>query len=109
MLSHSVTVYIPTTIHASAAPRSKIKELRDTVKRTLSILFGGYTETIGNGGWYSNELNKIISERVYLVKAYANDIQPLQLEQVKALCNQIKAELEQEAVSLEVNNTLEFI
>lgn len=109
-LAHRVTVYVPSTVDAAAdAGAAKIRALKEQTARTLSQLFGGATETAGRGYWISAE-HGLIREDVSPI--YSNCTVE-QLEQSAAavirLCEYIRDDMRQEAVSLEIDGRLYFI
>jgi hypothetical protein len=71
-LQIQTVVMVPSTTHRNRpiAKSSMDNRIRDT-KKVLSQLFGGYTSVRGQGGYYSKETGKLISEAVVEVSAFA--------------------------------------
>ena len=106
-LSSRITLYIPSTIDVD----QEIDNISyvDKAARLFADLFGGSTSTPALGYWVS--ANKgLIKEKTTLVFAYCSD-KDLQekVDKVIDYCIAMKIELQQEAVSLEINGEMYFI
>ena len=106
-LSSKITVYIPSTTDIN-------KEIDNTeyVNQCASLLsecFGGATSTPALGYWMSNTVG-LVKESTTMVFAYASDTD-LQdnIEKVIDFCENLKAELKQDAIALEINGEMYFI
>jgi CRP-like cAMP-binding protein len=105
--SHQLVLYIPTTI--------AVDQTFDTttyVERTLAFLgkrFGGATSKPASGVWRS-EMAGLVGETVYLVETYATEADLMtHLDAVVGYIKQLKHELGQEAMGLEVDQKLILI
>ena len=82
------------------------------VKRVASALseyFGGATSTPALGYWLS-PVAGLVAENTTVVFAYASDADLQQhIEEVVSLCEELKNEMGQEAVALEINGEMYFI
>jgi len=80
----------------------------DTIKQ-MSLLFGGATSYKCTGGWIADN-GDIVTERVNIVYSFC-DKKSLQdnLSKVINICQQIKKDMAQEAVTLEVNGKATFV
>ncbi len=103
-LSCSVKIYVPSTMD--------VKERFDTqiwVDKSLNLLsciFGGATASKALGAWISNN-GELIKENVTMVFSYATQTQLEKgIEEIHDFCLEMKRELSQEAIALEVNNEL---
>lgn len=101
MLTHKVALYVPTKIGQTAAPAAHEKWARKA-KVMLSELFGGYTAFSAVGGWVGNE--GLVEEDVLIVQSFTDGLD--ELPRVEAFARKMRAEMSQEAVSLEVDGTL---
>jgi hypothetical protein len=104
-MNHSYLINIPTTIYNVVAPTSLVDGLRIEVKTSLAKAFGGYTETVGMGG-YVAESGELIEERVYVIEAcyeVEND------ELVESLATRVKEALHQECVMVRKDWEVRFI
>lgn len=105
--SHQLVLYIPTTIAVDQA-----FDTTTYVERTLAFLgerFGGATSKQASGVWRS-EMAGLVGETVYLVETYATDADlMIHLDAVVAYIKQLKHELGQEAMALEVDQKLILI
>jgi CRP-like cAMP-binding protein len=105
--SHQLVLYIPTTIAVDQA-----FDTTTYVERTLAFLgerFGGATSKPASGVWRS-EMAGLVGETVYLVETYATDADlMMHLDAVVAYIKQLKRQLGQEAMALEVDQKLVLI
>ena len=106
-LSSKVTVYIPSTADIN-------KEIDNTeyVNKTATLLsecFGGATSTPALGYWTSPTAG-LVKEKTTLVFAYADEKSLNEnLDKVITWCENVKAELSQDAIALELNGEMYFI
>ena len=106
-LSSKVTVYIPSTININ-------KQIDNTeyINKCASLLsecFGGATSTPALGYWMSNTVG-LVKESTTMVFAYASDADlQSKIEKVIDFCENLKTELSQDAIALEINGEMYFI
>jgi len=106
MLNKKVSIYVPSTYHDGPAPENIVNYyVNDTLKR-LSVMFGGATAQVVNGAWYSVELDKVIQEKITICYSYCESYNR---EDLVAICENLKKVFNQESISLEINNSLEFV
>lgn len=106
MLNKKVSVYVPSTMHDRPAPENVVNYyVNDTLKK-LSMMFGGATATTATGSYYSHELNKLITESVTICYAFCDSYN---MEDLTAICKNLKTVFQQEAISLETENGLMFV
>ena len=102
-LSSKITVYVPATNGID-----KAADNTEQVKKTaalLSELFGGATSTPALGYWMSPA-----AEATTVVFAYAADAALQEhVGRVVELCEELKREMGQEAIALEINGEMYFI
>lgn len=110
-LDHIIKVYLPNTQDTDGQVNGKKREGLLAEGLTLfASLFGGATAHEAIGAWQSATLNKLVTERVTIVENYATkEAIEEGLQAVLDYCQRIKAELAQEAISLEYDNRLYFI
>lgn len=107
--SSRVAVYVPGTSGPAAADSALAERMTETAAGRLSELFGGATISIAAGAWMSAE-HGLIREQVQIVYSYCTESQLAEhAADVKELAEQIKREMQQEAVSVEINNALYFV
>lgn len=104
-LAHVVKVYVPSTVYN--------KEIDSSVYVArfgglLSDLFGGATVT-DSVGYYKAQSGELICETVHIVYAFAESLTAESLKSVIDAVNYMKNELQQECVSVEIDNKLYFI
>jgi hypothetical protein len=108
-LNHRVAVIIPSTmnVNGNAAPETVAKWVK-AAKVKLADLFGGFTAYSAVGGWVS-EQHGLVEEPVTVVSAFTDKAGLKRLPEVKALAAEMAGSLAQEAVVVEVDNSLQFI
>ena len=106
-LSARVAIYVPGTCGVDTA--ADTSAVADHVAAQLSAMFGGATKQKAAGCWLSEAAGPV-SEDVTVVYAFAD---PADLEQYReaigALALDIKRDLRQEAVSVELDGALYLI
>lgn len=106
-LAERVALYVPGTIDVDHAADNK--KYVEHVASAFSAWFGGATASNASGYWLSDAAG-LVREGVTIVYSYTTkSALEDRLEDVVALAEQIRAELRQEAVSIELNNTLYLI
>lgn len=107
-LSGKVTIYIPNTI----GPTDEIQGDNAFIDKTAKILseyFGGSTSTNGLGYWVSSE-HGLIKERSTMVFSYCTTEQLEEhIDDVVNICENLKTDMQQEAIALEINGEMYFI
>lgn len=106
-LSAKVAIYVPGTCGVDTATDTSF--MVDRVAAALSTMFGGATAQAANGFWCS-DVAGLVKENTTIVYAFCT---PAALEQhvgdVVTIAQDIKRELQQEAVSLEIGGSLYII
>ena len=107
-LTERVAVYVPSTINIDKSIDNT--HYVNEVTSKLCKLFGGATSYNAMGSWFSDELGKVVTEDVTIV--YSNCTKE-QLEnnifQVWDIANNLRNEMSQECISLEINGDLYFV
>lgn len=106
-LSSKITIYIPSTIDINIAVDNK-KQV-DEVAVLLSNCFGGATSCETLGYWMSPAAG-LVKEKTTMVYAYCSD-EDLQnhAEKVIDFCENLKQEMKQDSIALEINGEMYFI
>ena len=106
-LSSKITVYVPATNGIDQAADNT-----EQVKKTAALLtelFGGATSTPALGYWMSPAAG-LVAEATTVVFAYAADAALQEhVGRVVELCEELKREMGQEAIALEINGEMYFI
>jgi len=106
-LRNRIAIYCPTRdSDGQSIPNAQV--LVTEALSALSELFGGATATLSQGAWI-NDKGALILEDITIVYAFAAELGSAVIEKVEALCEKIKTDGRQEAVSLEVNGELFFV
>lgn len=100
-------VYVPST--SDAVNSCDNTEMVRYVLAELSKLFGGATASKSVGAWMSDQ-HGLILEDVTIVYAFCTSEQAQQhFSDVFAICEKIKNDMNQEAVTLEYNGQVKFV
>lgn len=106
-LNCKFAVYVPSTNDVNNSCDNT--EMVKYVLSELSKLFGGATATKGIGGWVSESAGLVLEE-VTIVYAFCTSEQAAEsFAAVYAICERIKSEMGQEAVTLEYNGQVKFV
>lgn len=107
VLESNVKIYIPGTIEINIA--SDNSKFVDNTLKLLSSYFGGSTSYAAIGCW--NSVNSgLIKEKITVCESYCKEIDlKKHIEAIIQYCEDLKKELTQEVISLEVNNKLYFV
>ena len=103
-LNHKVAAYIPATIDVNTTIDNT--KYVDRMAEIMSDAFGGATSTPANGYWRSGNFG-LVKEKTTIVFAYAADLD--KLDAVIDYLIQLKSDLNQEAMALEVDGKMYFI
>lgn len=106
-MDNKVSIYVPSTVNINKRINND-KQVMAIIKK-MSLLFGGATSYKCTGGWVA-ENGEIVTERVNIVYSFC-DKKSLNnnLANVINICQQIKKDMKQEAVTLEINGKAAFI
>lgn len=108
-LSHVVKIYVPSTVKGSIPITDEAHDkFVDEALTKFSTWFGGATAVDGTGAWVDDQ-KKLIKENVTIVYAFAEKLDKEAIDQVVAYAKQMKEDLAQSAISLEVDGSMYFI
>lgn len=106
-LKSKITVYIPATVNINETIDNT--EFVNKAATLLSECFGGTTSTEALGYWVSDTAG-LVKENTTMVFAYAGeDDLKKNLDKVIDFCQDLKTEMKQDAVALELNGEMFFI
>lgn len=109
MLTHKITLYVPSTFDkGKPLPEGKHERLVHDVANQFTKLFGGCTCTEGFG-YYQADNGETIRERITLVTSYHDKETYTALALVIPLAQVIKTRYGQEAISIETESGIDFI
>lgn len=107
VLESNVKIYVPGTIDINTTFDNTL-----TVNNTLKVLssfFGGSTSYQAIGCWISQNIG-LIKENVTICESYCKEADlKKHIDAIIQYCEDLKKELQQEAISLEINNKLYFV
>jgi hypothetical protein len=105
--TNSIGIFIPTTTEANQ--KANTQPQIDKTMEFMAKRFGGATCKVANGVWHSEKLG-LIGEVVYIIHSYITQADMNRyLDEVVDFIKDLKNELAQEAMALEVNNKLTLI
>ena len=105
MLQHSVTIYVPSIQRDGSPVSDRELLLQDTITALLGLC-GGATVTEGVGYWEGDD--GLAVERVLLVTSYCEDLEEI-MGDVLAVAESLASRANQEAVSVALDNSLQFV
>lgn len=106
-LDSKVAIYVPSTINVSKETDNR-KQVLNVIRR-LSEMFGGATASDAVGGWVSQS-GEVIVEKVKVVYSFCTTGQLKdRIDDILSICEDIKNEMKQEAVTLEINGQVKFV
>lgn len=106
-LSSRITVYIPSTTDINKAIDNS--KYVDECATLLSDLFGGATSTNALGYWVSGTTG-LVKEKSTMIFAYCKEADlETGIDKVIEYCENLKTELKQDAIALELNGKMYFI
>ena len=109
LLNHQVTVIVPSTIGAYAAPQELIDRKIENTLDALARVAGGSTAVNASGAWLDAQ-GKLVRERVCNVYAYCTEAQFGWLtETAMRVATEIKESMAQECVSVVIDNVMHFV
>lgn len=109
VMDNRVGLYVPSTQAGSLPLKRDTAEM--FVNRSIRFLsehFGGATAISAKGGWIDRS-GHLVTEEVTLVYAFAGSLTSADLEQIKAYALELKADMGQEAIAVEINDMLLLI
>lgn len=78
--------------------------------KLLSRMFGGATAIRASyGGWYSEDLGRLIVEQPSLVFAFSDTLTPLEIERVTRFARLMRRVARQEAIAVILDGRMQFI
>jgi hypothetical protein len=106
-LSNTIELYIPSNIHGIDNIELQQHYVND-ISEKFTLLFGGSTliETVST---WLNKKRKIIREKIVIIQSFADTLNDADINEVVSIAQHLKIELQQDAVSLKINNKLYFI
>lgn len=108
-LNNRVSIYIPSTIDGNKPAKRAQKKVTKHVAHVFSRIFGGATAYKANGYWSSSEKGLIAEEQNIIFAACTEVDREKNEHRVFALAKFICKYMKQEAVTVEINNTLYFV
>lgn len=106
-LDCKVAIYVPSTVDVDKEVNNEQQVLR--IIKKLSLLFGGATASDAVGGWVANDGQTVI-EKIKIVYSYCTSEQLKDnIDTILEICENLKKEMLQEAITLEINGQVKFI
>ena len=103
-----VTIFIPATINVNKTIDNT--SYVNAAATLLSNSFGGATSVKASGYWVSDSINSLVKEDTTLV--YSNCTEEAldkNLDAILDFCENLKEELNQDCIGLEVNGSMYFV
>lgn len=106
-LDCKVAIYVPSTVDVDKEVNNEQQVLQ--IIKKLSLLFGGATASDAVEGWVANDGQTVI-EKIKIVYSYCTSEQLKEnIDTILEICENLKKEMLQEAITLEINGQVKFI
>lgn len=106
-LDSKVAIYVPSTLNVNEETDNTAQVMN--IIRKLSTLFGGATASDAVGGWVAEDGQTVI-EKVKIVYSFCTSDQLKEhISTIIAICEELKTEMSQEAITLEINGQVKFV
>lgn len=105
-LKEKVAVYVPSTFNINESIDNSFYV--HEVLKEFSEIFGGATAISADGAWMS-KANGLVLEKNIIIYSYCDNLTNENVDKVLSICEWLKSELKQEAISLVINNQLYFV
>lgn len=106
-LDSKIAIYVPSTNNVNKSVDNSAQVL-EVIKR-MSKMFGGATASDAVGGWVAND-GEIVVEKVKIIYSFCStDDLKANFDAILDICNWLKKEMTQEAITLEVNGQVAFV
>lgn len=106
-LSQNVKIYIPSTVNVNQSIDNEY--IVNECLKILSSFFGGATSYLAHGAWVTTS-GSLIQEKVTICQSFCNELALNEnIEKIYNYCLDLKGELKQESIALEVNNVLHLV
>ena len=106
-LSHRVAVYVPSKQQNGDKISNRTAQI-SKVRNRLSVMFGGCTSTKAVGSWVLQS-GKLQNEPVELCYSFASELTEEHIQQLIDIGTGLKQDMNQEAISIEIDGELYFI
>ena len=106
-LDSKVAIYVPSTLNVNEQTDNTAQVMN--IIRKLSTLFGGATASDAVGGWVA-ENGQTVIEKVKIVYSFCTSEMLMQhIDSILQICEDLKREMSQEAITLEINGQVKFV
>jgi len=108
-LTHKITLFVPSTYEGNKPAKRLQKKVARKAASRFSVLFGGATATNAVGFWMSKEKGLIPEKQILISSNCTASDKAAKLENVLSFAKAICKYMKQEAVSVEIDNVLQFV
>ena len=108
-LKHRISVFIPSTIDGDKPAKRLQKKVARKAAKRFSLLFGGCTAQQAAGFWNSPEKGLIEEKQIIIFSNCTSTDKTSKAEAVKTFAKAVCKFMRQEAVTVEIDGTLQFI
>ena len=108
-LNHRICVFIPSTVDGNKPAKRLQKKVTKKAAKRFSLLFGGSTAQEATGFWNSPEKGLIQEKQILIFSNCTEADKTSKSEAVKTFAKAVCKFMRQEAVTVEIDGTLQFI
>lgn len=105
-LKEKISVYVPSTFNVDESIDNSFYV--NQVLKEFSEIFGGASAIDADGAWVSNKKGLVIEENK-IIYSYTDNLDNEKIDKVLNICQWLKEEMQQEAISLVINGNFYFI
>lgn len=106
-LDSKVAIYVPSTLNVNEQTDNTDQVMN--IIRKLSTLFGGATASDAVGGWVA-ENGQTVIEKVKIVYSFCtSEMLKQHIDNILQICEDLKRDMSQEAITLEINGQVKFV
>ena len=84
----------------------QVLKWRRLAKSNLARAYGGFTEYRAEGGYWSEALQELIIEKIYIVESFTDEVG---YEDIRAFCREMAMAMHQESILLKIGDAVEFV
>lgn len=106
---NTLSLFIPSTVDIDQADNNKQEQVIKYISQVLRKKYSDIKYEQAIGTWYSNDLQKVVCEDITIVSINRPDLSIPSINEFLRLAEYIKREMSQEAVSVQINDSLALV
>lgn len=107
--SNTIGIFIPDTVNVSSEGKEKQMEVLQKVDQLLAKKYEDIEYAEGLGTWFSESENRVVYDNIIIVSVTLPTITIEDINYFVMLAQMVKEEMEQEGVSIAINDALAIV